>query len=180
MERLKGVETLLGTLRFLDLHSSMERLKDGRTLLLSHRREHLHSSMERLKAVPAGCHRNPWLLFTFQYGEIKRAGDGFYPHPRRDLHSSMERLKEEILSPPPANTYNLHSSMERLKGIMLLHPCDTCTHLHSSMERLKGCQRECSRPLLPEFTFQYGEIKRPSRSFRLKCLRRIYIPVWRD
>ena len=32
-------------------------------------------------------------------------------------------------------------------------------HLHSSMERLKGIECSPDKPIITEFTFQYGEIK---------------------
>ena len=71
MERLKGsVETLLCTFWFY-LHSSMERLKAEGTSAEEMAKDNLHSSMERLKVRLLVDQKVGYIVFTFQYGEIK-------------------------------------------------------------------------------------------------------------
>ena len=54
--------------------------------------------------------------------------------------------------------------MERLKGGAVPADALTGVYLHSSMERLKAGIRKRLRDGKLEFTFQYGEIKRPTKS----------------
>ena len=75
------------------LHSSMERLKGPGSCVSNCCSTHLHSSMERLKVSGEGERRLEMLIFTFQYGEIKRRTSWKAGYRFQNLHSSMERLK---------------------------------------------------------------------------------------
>ena len=94
----KSIKKVYITIENTNLHSSMVRLEIRLRQRLARQLTYLHSSMVRLEMSSLYCKKSLFILFTFQYGQIRNSSRNNITNTRNEIYIPVWLDQKSFLS----------------------------------------------------------------------------------